>query len=198
LGDYTYRGVSDVPRDFVELPSQIMENWCGEPQVLKMYAKHYKTNEVIPDELITKISNASKFNQGFATAEYVAASLLDMDYHTLNNVDKIDVATFEKQSMDKIGLIKQIPPRYRSTYFSHIFDGGYSAGYNSYMWSEVLDKDAYQAFVETGDLFDKATADRFKKTILMPGGSVDALEMYKNFRGREANVDALLKGRGLK
>ncbi|MDL2315201.1 M3 family metallopeptidase, partial [Bacteroidales bacterium OttesenSCG-928-C19] len=134
LGDYTYRGVGDVPRDFVELPSQIMENFCAEPQVMKMFAKHYKTNEIISDELIAKISNASKFNQGFGTSEYVAASLLDMDYHVLNNVDKIDVAAFEKQNMDKIGLLKQIPPRYRSTYFSHIFDGGYSAGYYSYMW----------------------------------------------------------------
>ncbi len=192
-----YYGTSDVPRDFVELPSQIMEHWAFQPEVLKVYAKHYQTREVIPAELIEKMEKSGKYGQGFATTEYLAASYLDMDYHILADAKNIDVLKFEKASMDKLGLIKQIPPRYRTTYFRHTMGGGYTAGYYSYIWAEVLDADAFQAFVETGNIFDKATANAFRKDILEKGGIYDAMEMYKTFRGAEPNIDALLKNRGL-
>ena len=185
-----------VARDFVELPSQIMENWGGHPDVLKTYAKHYDTGEMIPDELIRKLEAADKFNMGFVTAEYLAASFLDMDYHTLKDASGLDVNGFEKASMDKIGLIDEIIPRYRSTYFAHIFAGGYSAGYYSYIWSEVLDKDAFNAFRETS-LFDSKTALAFRENILEKGGSMDEMEMYVNFRGKEPTIEPLLEGRGL-
>ena len=192
----TLSGTS-VARDFVELPSQIMENWAFEPKMLALYAKHYKTGEVIPDELVTKINNAAHFNQGFATVEFLAAGLLDMDFHTLNEVDpNMDVEAFEKASMDKYGLIPQIAPRYRSTYFSHIFNGGYSSGYYAYLWAEVLDKDAFQAFKENG-LFDKATAASFRENVLSKGGSDDPMKLYLQFRGKEPGIEPLLKGRGL-
>jgi peptidyl-dipeptidase Dcp len=187
---------SSVATDFVELPSQIMENWAAHPDVLKTYAKHYKTGDVIPDELIAKMEAASKFNQGFATVEYIAASILDMDYHTLKDASGTNPNAFEQASMDRIGLIDEIIPRYKSNYFQHIFSGGYSAGYYSYMWSEVLDKDAFNAFVETS-LFDQATATSFRKNILEKGGSMDEMEMYVNFRGAEPTIEPLLKGRGL-
>jgi len=186
-----------VATDFVELGSQIMENWAAHPDVLKTYAKHYKTGEVIPDELIAKLEAASKFNQGFVTLEYTAASILDMDYHTLEEASGINANAFEEASMKRIGLIGEIIPRYKSNYFSHIFSGGYSAGYYSYMWSEVLDKDAFNAFVETS-LFDQATASSFRENILEKGGSIEEMEMYVNFRGAEPTIDALLEGRGLK
>jgi len=187
----------ETPRDFVELPSQIMENWAFAPEVLNHYAKHYKTGEPMPDELIQKIQNASKFNQGFATTEYLAASYLDMDYHTITKVEKIDVNAFEKQSMDKIHLIKEIDPRYRTTYFMHIFSGpGYSAGYYSYVWAEVLDADAFEAFKEKG-LFDKETAAAFRKYVLALGGTQDAMELYKEFRGKEPSIEPLIERRGL-
>jgi peptidyl-dipeptidase Dcp len=187
---------SSVAWDFVELPSQIMENWGGHPDVLKTYAKHYETGAPIPAELIAKLEAASKFNQGFVTVEYVAASILDMDYHTLDDASNLDVNAFEHTSMERIGLIDEIIPRYRSTYFSHIFSGGYSAGYYSYIWAEVLDKDAFNAFLETS-LFDQATALAFRENILEKGGSVEEMEMYVNFRGKEPTIEPLLKGRGL-
>ncbi|HYQ59216.1 MAG TPA: M3 family metallopeptidase [Draconibacterium sp.] len=186
-----------VARDFVELPSQIMENWAFEPEMLALYAKHYQTGEVIPGELVEKINNAEHFNQGFATVEFLAAGLLDMDFHTLNDVDPdMDVAVFEKASMDKYGLIPEIAPRYRSTYFQHIFSGGYSSGYYAYLWAEVLDKDAFQAFKENG-LFDQATAASFRENVLSKGGSDDPMKLYLQFRGKEPGIEPLLKGRGL-
>ena len=174
-----------------------MENSASEPEVLKMYEKHYKTGETIPDDLIEKIKNAGKFNQGFATVEYLAASFLDMDYHSLSDIKPIDALKFEKESLGKIGLIPEIVVRYRSTYFRHIFSGGYSAGYYSYIWSEVLDSDAFQAFKETS-LFDQKTALAFRKNILEKGGTEDAMTLYKRFRGAEPKIDALLERRGLK
>jgi peptidyl-dipeptidase Dcp len=185
-----------VATDFVELPSQIMENWAAHPDVLRTYAKHWQTGEVIPDELIDKLKAASKFNQGFATVEYTAASILDMDYHTLTDASDINPNTFEDASMNRIGLIEEIIPRYKSNYFQHIFSGGYSAGYYSYMWSEVLDKDAFNAFLETS-LFDQATATSFRKNILEMGGSRDEMKMYVNFRGGEPTLEPMLKARGL-
>ena len=194
--EYLTTSGTAVAQDFVELPSQIMENWAAHPDVMKSYAKHYESGEMIPDELIAKLEAAGKFNQGFTTVEYLAASILDMDYHTLKNADGLDVEAFEKKSMDNIGLIDEIIPRYRSTYFSHIFAGGYSSGYYSYIWAEVLDKDAFNAFLETS-LFDQETALSFRQNILEKGGSVEEMEMYVNFRGKEPTIDALLKGRGL-
>ncbi len=188
---------SGVSRDFVELPSQIMEHWVLEPEVLKVYAKHYQTGEIIPDELIEKLEKAGKFNTGFTTIEYLAASSLDMEYHSLTEPVKVNVAEFEKSAMDKYGLISEIIPRYRSTYFSHIFSGGYSAGYYSYIWCEVLDADAFSAFKETGDIFNRDVASKFEKEILSRKGSKDELEMYIAFRGKEPGIDALLKNRGL-
>ena len=197
--DVHYYGVSGVPRDFVELPSQIMEHWVFEPEVLKVYAKHYKTGEVIPAELIEKLDKSGKYGQGFATTEYLAASLLDMDYHVLKEIPAdFDVMAFEQQTLGKRGLLKQIPSRYRTTYFNHTMGGGYTAGYYSYIWAEVLDADAFQAFKETGDIFNKDLAQKFRTYILTPGGIDDAMDMYKNFRGKEPGTDALLKNRGLK
>jgi peptidyl-dipeptidase Dcp len=186
-----------VARDFVEFGSQIMENWMSEPEVLRLYAKHYQTGEVIPDALIEKLQASSTFNQGFLTVEYVAASYLDMAWHSLTEPVEHPVRAFEQNEMDRIGLVPEILPRYRSTYFSHIFDGGYSAGYYAYLWAEVLDKDAFQAFKETGDLFDPATAKRLREAILSKGGTRPGMEMYREFRGREPSIDALLEARGL-
>lgn len=188
---------TSVPRDFVELPSQVMENWCSEPEMLALFAKHYQTGEVIPTELVDKMQAASKFNQGFATVEYLAASILDMDYHTISEVKDIDVEAFEKASMDKIGLIDQIIPRYKTTYFSHIWDGGYSAGYYSYIWAEVLDADAFQYFKDSGDIFNKEIAKSFRDNILSQGGVKDAMQMYLDFRGEAPKIEPLLKSRGL-
>jgi peptidyl-dipeptidase Dcp len=192
-----YQSLSTVPRDFVELPSQIMENWALEPAVLKLYAKHYRTGAAIPDALVAKIQESSKFNQGFATVEYLAASFLDMDWHTVTGAAPADAAAFEKTALDRIGLMPEIVVRYRSPYFQHIFSGGYSAGYYSYIWSEVLDSDAFQAFKEKG-LFDPATALSFRRNILERGGTAEAMEMYRSFRGREPSVEPLLEKRGLK
>ena len=193
-----YSGLSGVPRDFVELPSQIMENWAMEPEVLKVYAKHFQTGAVIPAELVAKIEKASKFNQGFATVEYLAASILDMDWHTITSEPGKDATGFENASLDKIRMMPEIFVRYRSPYFQHICaGGGYAAGYYSYIWSEVLDSDAFQAFKEKG-LFDPETAMAFRKKILEKGGTADAMEMYKSFRGREPSVEPLLEKRGLK
>ncbi|WP_443679820.1 M3 family metallopeptidase [Phocaeicola coprocola] len=196
--DVHYPGVSNVERDFVELPSQINEHWAFEPEVLNIYAKHYKTGEVIPMELVKKIEESAKYGQGFATVEYLAASLTDMDLHTLKEVPSdLNVMEFESQKLKERGIPSQIYPRYRVTNFSHTMGGGYTAGYYSYMWAEVLDCDAFQAFKETGDIFNKEMADKFRKYILTPGGIDDGMTMYKNFRGREPKIDALLKNRGL-
>lgn len=188
---------TSTPRDFVEFPSQVMENWCMHPDVLKNYAFHYETGEPIPDELVQKIKKSGKFNQGFATVEYLAASFLDMDWHTLTEPVEMDVIEFENASMNKIGLIKQIAPRYRTTYFNHIFSGGYSAGYYSYIWSEVLDADAFAAFVESGDVYNQEIAGKYREYILSKGGTEDAMELYKKFRGKEPDIEPLLEKRGL-
>ena len=199
FADGHYKRTSrDVPRDYVELPSQIMENWASEPEVLKAYAKHYKTGEVIPDELINKIQASGHFNQGFTTVEYVAASLLDLDWHTIKDTENIDVDKFESDAMNKIGLIDEIIPRYRSTYFSHIFSGGYSAGYYVYLWAEQLDSDAFNAFKESGDLYNQELAAKFRKYCLAENGMGDGMEQYLKFRGSEPTIDALLEKRGLK
>ncbi|MGE5498423.1 MAG: M3 family metallopeptidase, partial [Syntrophothermus sp.] len=187
---------SAVPRDFVELPSQIMENWAGEPEVLKSFAKHYQTGEVIPDELIEKIKKSEHYGQGFATVEYLAASFLDLDWHTLTDTLKTDVEQFESQSLSKIGMIPEIIVRYRSPYFNHIFAGGYSAGYYSYIWAEVLDADAFEAFKETS-LFDQATAKAFRDNVLSKGGTEEAMTLYRKFRGADPKIEPLLKRRGL-
>lgn len=191
------RTARSVPRDFVELPSQIMENWAAEPEVMKVYAKHYQTGEVIPDALIEKLEKSGTFNQGFITGEYVAASLLDMDYHTPENPEIADVNAFEKASMDKIGLIPEFIPRYRSTYFSHIFSGGYSAGYYVYLWAAVLDADAFNAFKESGDLFNPELAAKFRE-LLAKSGADEGMEVYRKFRGQDPSIEPLLKKRGLK
>lgn len=198
LSNSTYYSLSgtSVPRDFVELPSQIMENWASEPEVLKLYAKHYQTGEVIPDELIEKIQNSAYFNQGFATVEYLAASFLDMGYHNMKEFSLTDVSSFEDATLAQIGLIPEITSRYRSTYFNHIFSGGYSSGYYSYIWSGILDSDAFEAFKEHG-LFDHATAESFRKNILERGGTEDPMVLYKKFRGAEPDIKPLLKRRGL-
>ena len=199
FADVHYIGVAGVPRDFVELPSQVMEHWVFEPEVLKVYAKHYQTGEVIPQELVDKIVKSSKYGQGFATVEYLAASLLDMDYHTLKEqLSGMDIEAFEAEAMNKRGLIRQIPPRYRTTYFGHTMEGGYTAGYYSYIWAEVLDADAFEAYKETGDIFNPEVASKFRKYVLTPGGIDDAMVMYKNFRGKEPGIEPLLKNRGLK
>ncbi len=200
LSDCTYRSLSGtaVPRDFVELPSQILENWASEPEVMRQYARHFQTDEVIPDELIRKLNASSKFNQGFAMVEYLAASLLDMAYHTTENTTNLDPSAFEKASMQNIRLIPEIIPRYRSTYFAHIFEGeGYSAGYYSYKWAEVIDADAYEAFKETGDIFNPQVASSFRKNVLSKGGTDDAMKLYINFRGKEPDLQPLLKRSGL-
>ncbi len=199
LSDCTYEslGGTEVPRDFVELPSQIMENWCSQPEMLRLFAKHYQTGEIIPQALIDKIVASGKFNQGFETVEYLAASILDMDYHVLNTAEGLDVDKFETEQMQKIGLIKEIIPRYKSTYFNHIWGGGYAAGYYSYIWAEVLDADAFQAFVESGDIFNANIGASFRENILSKGGTSDAMTMYKTFRGKEPAIEPLLKKRGL-
>jgi peptidyl-dipeptidase Dcp len=200
LSNSTYPGVSgtSVPRDFVELPSQIMEHWVLEPEVLKVYAKHYKTGEVIPASLVDKLDKAGKFNMGFITVEYLAAALLDMEYHTLTEPEEIDIRDFENKAMEKYSLIPEIKPRYRSTYFNHIWSSGYASGYYSYIWCEILDADAFQAFRETGDIFNREVAAKFEEEILSKGGTRDPLAMYIAFRGKEPGIEALLLNRGLK
>ncbi|MCI6212261.1 M3 family metallopeptidase [Bacteroides heparinolyticus] len=193
-----YKGTSgtNVVRDFVELPSQINEHWATEPEVLKIYAKHYQTGEVIPDTLIGKILNQQTFNQGFMTTELLAAAILDMNLHNLKNTEGIDVVAYEKEAMEQLGLISQIAPRYRTTYFNHII-GGYAAGYYSYLWANVLDNDAFEAFKEHG-IFDKQTAALFRQNVLEKGDSEDPMVLYKNFRGAEPQLDPMLKNRGMK
>jgi peptidyl-dipeptidase Dcp len=199
LSDVTYESLSgtNVPRDFVEFPSQIMEKWLGEPEMLQSFAKHYRTGEVIPAELIEKLDAAGKFNQGFATVEYLAASYLDLAWHTRTVDDPpCDPCGFEQAEMDRIGLIDEIIPRYRSTYFAHIFSGGYSAGYYSYIWAEVLDADAFEAFKEHG-LFDQETARKYREHVLSKGGTRQGMELYEAFRGRPPAIESLLETRGL-
>lgn len=193
-----YNGTARTEQDFVELPSQINEHWAFEPEVLKVYAKHYKTGEIIPQELVDKIDAVGKYGQGFATVEYLAASLVDMDLHALTTVDKkMDVMDFQDKVLKARGIPQQILPRYSVTNFSHSIGGGYSAGYYSYIWSEVLDCDAYQAFKETGDIFNQEVAQRFKQSVLVPGSINKGMDMYKAFRGREPKIDGLLENRGL-
>lgn len=197
--DVRYFGTSGVPRDFVELPSQIMEHWVFEPEVLKVFAKHHETGEVIPTELIDKLDKSGKYGQGFITTEYLAASFLDMDFHVLKEIPAdLNVMDFEAKTLSKRGLLKQIPSRYRSTYFNHTMGGGYTAGYYSYIWSEVLDCDAFSAFKETGDIYNQEVATKFRNYVLTPGGIDDASVMYVNFRGKEPGTGALLENRGLK
>lgn len=192
------RTCGNVPHDFVELPSQIMENWVAEPEIIRMYAKHYQTGEAMPDSLINKIENSSLFNQGFATTELIAASILDMRLHEVTSVEDIDIAAFEKQAMDEIGLMDEILPRYRATYFSHIFNGGYSAGYYAYTWAEVLDKDAFNYFKTSGDLLNKELAAKFRLNCLQECGNDEGMVQYRKFRGQDPEYDPYLKARGLK
>lgn len=198
MRDVKYNGAGGVERDFVELPSQINEHWAFHPEVLAVYAKHYKTGEIIPMELVKKMEESAKYGQGFATVEYLAASLSDMDLHVLTEIpENLNVMDFEAQKLAERGIPQQILPRYRMTNFSHTMGGGYTAGYYSYMWAEVLDADAFDAFAETGDIFNQEVAAAFRKYILTPGGIDDGMTMYKAFRGREPKIDALLRNRGL-
>lgn len=198
LHDVHYDAVYNVETDFVELPSQINEHWATDPAVLSVYAKHYKTGEIIPDSLVAKMDAAGKYGQGFATVEYLAAALVDMDLHTLTEVPEgLDVMAFEQQKLAERGIPRQIYPRYRVTNFSHCMGGGYTAGYYCYLWSEVLDCDGFEAFKETGDVFNPEVAERFRKYCLMPGGIDDGMTMYKAFRGHEPEIGALLRKRGL-
>ena len=198
FSDVTYASLAGTssPRDFVEFPSQVMENWMDEPEVLRQFARHYETREPLPDDVIEKLEASAKFNQGFATVEYMAAAYLDMDYHTLEKPEEVEPRAFEIESMQKIGLIEEIIPRYRSGYFAHIFAGGYSSGYYGYLWSEVFDADAFQAFKETG-LFDQETAARFREHILSRGGTEPGMDLYRAFRGRDPVIEPLLERRGL-
>ena len=196
--DVKYRGLTEVEGDFVELPSQLMENWAFDPEVLKQYAVHYRSNEVIPEYLVAKLRRSELFNQGFMTTELIAASLSDMDIHSITEYEPFDPMEFERKALtEKRGLIPQIEPRYRYPYFSHIFDGGYSAGYYFYTWAEVLDKDVFEAFRESGDLFNKKIADDFRRKILARGGSEDGMTMYRDFRGKDPDKRAMLRSRGL-
>ena len=201
LSQCHYQGLAgtNVARDFVELPSQVMEHWAAEPEVLRIYAKHYKTGEVIPQLLVDKIVKAGKFNQGFATVEYLAAAILDMDFHTITKGGDIDVEKFEKNSMEKAGLIPEIIPRYKSTYFAHTFSGNgeYSSGYYSYLWAQVLDCDTFEAFKEAGSIFDPKVAQSFRTNVLERGGTDQAMKLYVNFRGKEPSIEPLLRSRGL-
>ena len=198
MRDVHYQGVGRTERDFVELPSQLNEHWAFEPEVLNIYARHYQTGELIPMELLKKIEESSKYGQGFATVECIAASYVDMDLHVLQEIpENLDVMAFETQMLTRRCLPEQILPRYRVTNFSHTMGGGYTAGYYSYMWAEVLDCDTFQAFKEAGDIFDPETADKLRKYILTPGGIDDGMTMFKNFRGHEPEIGPLLEKRGL-
>ena len=192
------RTCGNVPHDYVEMPSQIMENWVAEPEVIRMYAKHYQTGEPMPDSLINKIENSALFNQGFMTTELIAASILDMKYHELTEPQDLDVDAFEKQQMDAIGLMPEILPRYRSTNFAHIFNGGYSAGYYAYTWAEVLDKDAFNYFKTSGDLFNPELAASFRLNCLQECGNDEGMVQYRKFRGQDPDYEPYLKARGLK
>ena len=197
FSDVPYNGLLDVEGDFVELPSQILENWAFEEELLKSYAVHYRNSTVINKSLIEKIRNSAQFNQGFATTELLAAALVDLDIHSLTEYKELDIDAFEYNALyEKRGMISEIEPRYRLPYFAHIFAGGYSSGYYFYTWAEVLDKDAFEAFVETGDIFNRRTAQAFRK-LLASGGKRDGMTLYREFRGAEPSRKALLKARGL-
>ncbi len=202
LSQCSYKSVSgtSVARDFVELPSQIMENWAFQPEVLASYARHFETGEIIPSELVDKINAAGTFNQGFMTTELAAASILDLKWHMLSELpDEVEnsfVESFEDQACKDMGLIDEIIPRYRSTYFAHIFSGGYSAGYYSYLWAEVLDKDAFELFMQKG-IFDNETSMSFRRNILEKGGSDEPMDLYRKFRGADPDPGALTRARGL-
>lgn len=192
------RTAGDMPRDMVELPSQILERWAAEPEVLKVYAKHYQTGEIIPDALIAKMQNSSTFNEGFSTTEIMAATILDMNWHITETPNNTDVNVFEKNAMDKIHLISEILPRYRSTYFSHIFTGeGYAAGYYVYCWAEVLDADAFDAFKQAG-IFNQELAAKFRKHVLTECGEGEGLDQYRKFRGQDPSYEPYYKSKGLK
>ena len=197
--DYpTFSGV-DGPRDYTEFPAQILEHWTSEPEMLEVYAKHHETGEVIPDELVERMLAAANHNQGFKTTEYIAASLLDLRWHMLSEEEAAqitDAREFEKRVLAEYGLIDEIEPRYRSQYFSHIFAGGYSAGYYAYLWSEILDSDGFNAFKEAENIFDPAVAARLKKWVYEAGGLKEADELYRNFRGSDPSIEPLLRGRG--
>lgn len=199
LSECTYPRVSgtSVARDFVELPSQVMENWAAEPEVLKVYARHWKTGEPMPQKLIDKLQASSHFNQGFIVTEFMSAALLDMAYHSIQDTTPIDAEKFEKETLKRLGLIPEITVRYRSPYFGHIFNGGYSAGYYVYTWAEVLDADAFAAFKETGNIFDPEKARLFRENILAKGGSDDPMKLYRQFRGQEPSTEPLLRRKGL-
>ena len=195
--EYKSLSGTSVSRDFVEFPSQVLEHWAVEPELLKSYAKHYKTGESIGDDLILKMQNASKFNQGFANVEYLAASYLDMDWHSLTTNEIQDTVEFEKNSLKKIGLIDEIVSRYRTTYFQHIYSSSYSAGYYSYIWAAVLDSDAFSRFKNSGEIFNKDLAEKYRKYILEKGGTEDPMELYRSFAGSNPEISALLNDRGL-
>ncbi len=199
LSKCTYRSLSgtNVPRDFVELPSQFFEHWATEPEVMKMYAKHYATGETIPDELIDKLEKAATYGQGFINTELLAASFLDMDYYTITKPTNITLPEYENAAMKKIGLIPEIISRYKSPYFQHIFSGGYSSGYYSYTWAAVLDNDAFEPFKEKG-IFDPETAKSFRTNILEKGNTEEPMTLYIKYRGQEPSIEPLLKNRGLK
>jgi peptidyl-dipeptidase Dcp len=194
-----YRSLSgtNVKRDFVEMPSSVMENWSLEPEFLKTFAKHYQTGEVIPDELIAQMERAGKFNQGFVTGENLASAWLDYFWYNITEPVTENGVDFEIAAMKKIHLIPELMPRHRTTYFTHIFGGGYSMGYYSYLWAEVLDADIFQAFVESGDIFNPVLAQKLRD-VFAAGGTVDPAQLFRNFRGKDPNPDALLKRRGLK
>jgi len=195
----TFAGTSGSPRDYVEFPAQLLEHWTSQPEMLEIYARHYETDEVMPIELVERIRLASNHNQGFLTTEFIAASLLDLRWHMLSVEEAAqitDARAFEKEVLEGYGLIPEIEPRYRSNYFSHIFAGGYSAGYYAYLWSEILDADGFEAFKQAEDIFDPATAARLKKWVYEAGGLRDADELYRNFRGQDPSIEPLLEGRG--
>ena len=197
LHDVKYRGLTEVEGDFVELPSQVMENWAFHPELLKNYAVHYRTGDVIPQHVIDKLKRSELFNQGFMTTELVAAALSDLDIHSISTYEPFDPMAFEHNALyEQRGMNPEIEPRYHYPYFSHIFDGGYSAGYYFYIWAEVLDKDAFAAFVESGDYFNREIAARFRK-LLESGGSKDGMTLYREFRGADPDKTAMLVGRGL-
>ena len=200
LTNVTYGSLAGTsgPRDFIELPSQLLEHWASEPEVLKSFATHYETGESIPDELIKKLLKAAKFNQGFINTEYIAASLLDMEWHTLTGIEaEKNSNELEKNFLKKIGLIDEIAPRYRTTYFAHIFSGGYSSGYYSYIHAAVLDSDGFEAFKEAGDVFDPVLSLKLRQNIYEKGSTQEAMDLYENFRGRKPIITPLLKVRGL-
>jgi peptidyl-dipeptidase Dcp len=195
-----FAGTSGSPRDYIEFPSQFMEHYASEPEVLAVYAKHAETGEVIPQKLVEKVRAATKHNQGFKTTEYIAASLLDLNWHNLsaNEAASVeDVFQFEDKVLASYDKPGEIGPRYRSPYFAHIFAGGYSAGYYAYLWSEILDADGFTAFKESGDIYNQELAQRLKENVYQAGGRRDADELYRDFRGQDPTIEPLLQIRGL-